>query len=301
MNQSLSPMAFLADLTNPALSFLPRALFMVIICAVVCGVVGCYVVLRGMAFLGDAVAHSVFPGIAVAFALQGSVLVGGALSGLLVAILIALLARRRSVKTDALIGVLFAAAFALGMVVISQVDGYTASLQGFLFGSIAGVSPQDLGVTAAIAGIIVVVLLVFTPGLVAVALDPDTARVMKIQVTLYDVLLYAVVATAVVISVKTVGTILVLALLITPAVCARLLTDSLPRMMALSAGIGALSGVAGLYLSWAWNWPTGAAIVLTCTAVFCVCYVLEPYRARMRRFNLPSSIPTHLTREELPQ
>lgn len=282
MTGSFSPIAFLGDLVDPALSFLPRALSIVVICAVVCGVVGSHVVLRGMAFIGDAVAHAVFPGIAVAFAIQGSVLIGGAVSGVLVAVVIALLSQRRRVREDALIGVLFAAAFAAGLVIISRVEGYTASLQGFLFGSVTGVTAGDVTVTAVTGAIVVGLVVLLTPKLVAVALDRETARVMGVRVAAYDVALYALVAIAVVISVRTVGTILVLALLITPAVAARMLTDSLGRMMALAAGIGAVSAAVGMYLSWAWDWPTGAAIVLTCTFVFFICYFHDPIRRLMR-------------------
>lgn len=267
---------FLRDLSNPALGFLPRALVISVIVSLVCGVVGTHVVLRGMAFIGDAVAHAVFPGLAIAFALQTSVILGGAIAGVTVAILIAVFSQRRRVAEDTIIGIFFAASFALGLVIISRVDGYTASLTSFLFGSITGVSDIDIITAAAVGTIIVGLLVVLAPQLTAVGLDRETARAMNLPVFLLDMLLYLAVTAAVVISVRTIGNILVLALLITPAATARLLTDRLSTMMFLSAGFGALGSVIGLYLSWAIDLPTGATIVLTVTAFFLITWLLSP-------------------------
>ena len=264
----LTPVEFLQDLTNPALGFLSRALLISLIVAIVCGVVGTHVVLRGMAFIGDAVAHAVFPGLAVAFALQFSVLLGGAVAGVVVAVLIAVFSQRRRVKEDTVIGIFFAASFALGLVIIARVEGYTASLTSVLFGSITGVADGDILVAAIVGTTVIALLLALTPQLTAVALDRETARAMNLPVLLLDLVLYLAVTAAVVISVSTIGNILVLALLITPSATARLLTDRLPAMMALSAALGALGSLLGLYLSWAADLPTGAAIVLTVTAAF---------------------------------
>ncbi len=275
----LTPVEFLQDLTNPALGFLSRALLISLIVAIVCGVVGTHVVLRGMAFIGDAVAHAVFPGLAVAFALQFSVLLGEAVAGVVVAVLIAVFSQRRRVKEDTVIGIFFAASFALGLVIIARVVGYTASLTSVLFGSITGVADGDILVAAIVGTAVIALLLALTPQLTAVALDRETARAMNLPVLLLDLVLYLAVTAAVVISVSTIGNILVLALLITPAATARLLTDRLPAMMALSAALGALGSLLGLYLSWAADLPTGAAIVLTVTAAFLAVW-LSPVRSR---------------------
>lgn len=275
----LTPVEFLQDLTNPALGFLSRALLISLIVAIVCGVVGTHVVLRGMAFIGDAVAHAVFPGLAVAFALQFSVLLGGAVAGVVVAVLIAVFSQRRRVKEDTVIGIFFAASFVLGLVIIARVEGYTASLTSVLFGSITGVADGDILVAAIVGTAVIALLLALTPQLTAVALDRETARAMNLPVLLLDLVLYLAVTAAVVISVSTIGNILVLALLITPAATARLLTDRLPAMMALSAALGALGSLLGLYLSWAADLPTGAAIVLTVTAAFLAVW-LSPVRSR---------------------
>lgn len=163
----ISLVEFFQDLANPHLDFLARALAISVLAAVVCGVVGCFVVLRGMAFIGDAVSHAVFPGLAIAFVLQGSVLLGGAVAGCAVAVLIACFSQRRTVREDSVIGIFFAASFALGMVIISRVDGYTASLTSFLFGSLTGVSRTDLYTALSVTVLIVGVIVLLSPQLTA--------------------------------------------------------------------------------------------------------------------------------------
>lgn len=264
----LTPIEFFQDLGNPALAFLPKALLVAVLSSIVCGVVGTHVVLRGMAFIGDAVSHAVFPGLAVAFALQISVLAGGAVAGVIVAILIAAFSQRRRLKEDSIIGIFFAAAFALGLIIISRVEGYTASLTSFLFGSITGVPDSDVVIAAIVGSIIVLALIVLTPQLVAVSLDRETARTMGMPVLLLDLVLYLAVTAAVVISIRTIGNILVLALLITPAATARMLTDKLSTMMWLSALVGAIGSILGVYLSWALDYPTGATMVLVIFFIF---------------------------------
>ena len=281
---------FLADLTNPALAFLPKALLVAVLSAVVCGVIGTHVVLRGMAFIGDAVAHAVFPGLAIAFALQVSVIAGGAVAGAVVALLIALFSQRRRVKEDTIIGIFFAAAFALGLVVISKVQGYTASLNSFLFGSITGVSNSDIIFSAVVGVVVILAVAALHKEIVAVSVDRETAAAMGIRVLLIDVILYLAVTAAVVMSVRTVGNILVLALLITPAAAARLWTDRLVVMMALSAVIGMVGSFLGVYVSWAIDVPTGATIVLVLTVVFLLSFfVATPIRAA-RQSNKPSQV-----------
>ncbi len=281
---------FLADLTNPALAFLPKALLVAVLSALVCGVIGTHVVLRGMAFIGDAVAHAVFPGLAIAFALQFSVIAGGALAGAVVALLIALFSQRRRVKEDTIIGIFFAAAFALGLVVISKVQGYTASLNSFLFGSITGVSNSDIIFSAVVGAVVTLAVAALHKEIVAVSVDRETAAAMGIRVLLIDVVLYLAVTAAVVMSVRTVGNILVLALLITPAAAARLWTDRLVVMMALSAVIGMVGSFLGVYVSWAIDVPTGATIVLVLTVVFLFSFfVATPIRAA-RQSNKPSQV-----------
>lgn len=267
---------FLSDLANPALAFLPRALLVAAMSAVLCGVVGNFVVLRGMAFIGDAVSHAVFPGLAVAFVLHGNLILGGAVAGVLTAVLVALFTQHRRLREDSVIGVFFAAAFALGIVIIAQVPGYAGSLESFLFGSITGVPPEDV-VTVAVGGAVVLVAVaVFRKELVAVSLDRDLARAAGLPVLRLDMGLYVLVTIAVVLSIQTIGNILVLALLITPAATARLLTDRLGAMMLLAPALGAVAAVAGLYVSWSYDVPTGGAIVLVATVLFLAAWFAAP-------------------------
>ncbi|KAA8721156.1 anchored repeat-type ABC transporter permease subunit [Corynebacterium spheniscorum] len=274
---------FLADLMNPALGFLPKALIVAMLSAIVCAVVGTHVVLRSMAFIGDAVAHAVFPGIAIAFALQGSVLLGGAVAGAVVALLVATFSQRRRIKEDTLIGIFFAAAFAVGLVVISRIDGYTASLTSFLFGSLTGVSNSQVYAVAGVGFVVVSLLIILQRPLSAVALDRESAQAMNLPVFFLDIVLYLAVTAAVVISISTIGNILVLALLVTPAATARMLSDRLSIMMVLSALIGAAASFIGLYFSWALDIPTGATIVLTVTVFFLAAWLFAPRHGLLLR------------------
>ncbi|MGO1506903.1 anchored repeat-type ABC transporter permease subunit [Microbacterium sp.] len=272
----LSPIDFIQDLLNPDLRFLPKALIIAVMSSIVCGVIGCYVVLRGMAFIGDAVAHAVFPGLAVAFVIQGNLVLGGAVAGVLTAILVAVFSQNRRIKEDSIIGVFFVAAFALGIVVISQAPGYAGSLQQFLFGSITGIPDEDI-YTVAITGILLLLtVFLFHKEFVAVTLDREMARSTGIPVFVLDLVLYVMVAIAIVISIQTIGNILVLALLITPAAAARLLTDRLGLMMLLAPIIGGSSALVGLYVSWSFDLPVGGMIVLIATAVFLLAWFFAP-------------------------
>ncbi|EPD31989.1 anchored repeat-type ABC transporter permease subunit [Propionimicrobium lymphophilum] len=272
----LTPIEFVQDLTNPLLSFLPKALIVTVACSLIAGFIGTYVVLRGMAFIGDAVAHSVFPGLAIAFVLQGSLILGGVAAGLATAVLVTIFSQNRRLKEDSVIGILFVSAFALGIVILSRAPGYSGSLQSFLFGSITGISDSDVTGVLVAALVIFVVALAFNKELIAVSLDRESAKASRLPVFWLDLLLYSLVTMVVVIAVQSVGNILVLALLVTPASTARLLTDRIGVMMSLAPLIGALSAVVGSYLSWAVDLPAGGSIVLTSTAIFLITWVLAP-------------------------
>lgn len=274
---------FLTDLANPDLAFLPRALLVAVASSVLCGIVGNFVVLRGMAFIGDAVSHAVFPGLAVAFVLQGNLILGGAVAGVLTALLIAVFTQHRRLREDSVIGVFFAAAFALGIVVVSRAPGYSGSLESFLFGSITGIPDEDV-LTVGVGTVLVLgVLAALHKEFVAVSIDRDMARAAGLPVMWLDMGLYVLVTIAVVLSLQTVGTILVLALLITPAATARLLTDSLGRMMLLAPLIGASAAVVGLYVSWTWDLPVGGTIVLVATGLFLAAWAAAPQHGVLAR------------------
>jgi manganese/iron transport system permease protein len=274
---------FLIDLFNPDLAFLPKALLIAVMSSIVCGVVGCYVVLRGMAFIGDAVAHAVFPGLAVAFVVSGNLILGGTIAGVATAILVAVFAQNRRLREDSVIGVFFVAAFALGIVIISRAPGYAGSLQQFLFGSITGIPDEDLYVVGGAGVLVLGVVFLLHKEFVTVTLDREMARAMGLRVFWLDIVLYVLVTLAVVISVQTIGNILVLALLITPAATARLLTDRLGVMMTLAPVLGGLSAMVGLYISWSWDFPVGGTIVLVLTAVFLAAWVASPRHGLLAR------------------
>jgi manganese/iron transport system permease protein len=280
----VSPADFVADLFNPDLAFLGKALLIAVMSATVCGVVGCYVVLRGMAFIGDAVAHAVFPGLAVAFVISGNLVIGGMVAGVVTAVLVAVFAQQRRLREDSVIGVFFVAAFALGIVVISRAPGYAGSLQQFLFGSITGIPDGDVYVVGGTGLVVLLAILLLHKEFVAVSLDRESARAMGLRVFWLDLVLYVLVTLAVVISVRTIGNVLVLALLVTPAAAARLLTDRLAVMMILGPAIGGLSALVGLYVSWSWDLPVGGTIVLVLTAVFLGAWLAAPRHGLLARY-----------------
>lgn len=287
----MSPLDFLNDLGNPTLSFLPKALLVSLFSSVICGVIGSFVVLRGMAFIGDAVSHAVFPGLAVAFVLQGNLMLGGAAAGVLTAVLVALFSQNRRLKEDSLIGVIFAAAFALGIIVISRAPGYAGSLESFLFGSITGIPAEDVWTVGIGGAVLLLIVAVFYKEFVAVSVDREMARSVGLPVLWLDMALYVLVTIAVVLSLQTIGNILVLALLITPAAAARLLTDRMGLMMLIAPLIGAASALIGLYISWSWDLPVGGTIVLVATSLFVLAWLFAPKHGLLGRLTATKKVP----------
>ena len=257
-------------------AFMQRALIEVLLMGVACGLIGTYVVLRGMAFIGDALSHAIFPGVVVAFLLHISFFIGALAFGLITAVSIGALSRNRRVSEDTAIGVLFAGMFALGIVLISTVKGYTANLASFLFGNVLGVSNEDLIASAAISLLVLVVLILFNKELVLVAFDSDMAEAVGLPVWLVNLGLLLLIALTIVVSLSAVGNILVVAMLVTPAAAARLWTDRLRVMMTLSALFGAIAGVAGLLTSYHTDLAAGGTIVLIVTAWFGISLVVAP-------------------------
>lgn len=278
----ITPIDFLADLFNPSLAFLPRALAAVLLASVVTGVVGCHVMMRGMVFIGDAVAHSVFPGLAVAFVLGGNLMVGGLTAGVVTAILVAIFSQNQRLREDSVIGIFFAASFALGIVIISLAPGYSGSVQDFLFGSIVGVSNEDITNAAIMGTVILLVLWLFHRQIVTVSLDRESARAMGLPVLALDIVLYVLVTISVVLGLQTLGNVLVLALLVIPASAARLACRRLGSMMVFSPVFGGICSIVGLYLSWAFNLPTGGTIVLSMVAAFVLVWAVTAVRSRAR-------------------
>ncbi|WP_245566846.1 anchored repeat-type ABC transporter permease subunit [Jonesia quinghaiensis] len=280
---------FLQDVFTPEFAFLRRALLVAMMSGVVCAVVGTYVTLRGMAFMGDALAHSVLPGIAVAFILSGNMVFGGLVAGVLTAVLIAVVSMHPRLREDTVIGVLFVAMFALGVVIIARSPGYSGQISSLLLGSLAGVSPRDVWMTAATSVIILAIITLFHRGFVVVSLDRETAHALGLRVRWIDLVLYVLVSLAVVASIRSIGNVLVLALLITPAATARMITQRLSVMMVLAPFIAMFSAVSGVFISWTWDLPTGAAIVLVASALFAVTWLSTMSPLHRRSTQRPES------------
>lgn len=271
-------------LTEPfALAFMQRALVAAVVVGLVCSVLGCYVVLRSMAFLGDALAHAVLPGIALAYLAGLDLLLGALVAALLVALGIGFLTRHGAVREDTAIGIVFAAALSLGVLLISSAGSYATDLTHILFGDVLGVSTTDLWLTGGLAaGVLVAVALLYRELLLA-SFDPVLAHTLGRRPRRVMLALLVLLALTIVVSLQTVGVGLVAALLVTPGATASLLTRRLPAMMAVAAAIGVAASVVGLYLSYYLDVASGAAIVLTATATFVVAFFLAPRRGLVWR------------------
>jgi len=274
-------MAFLLEPLQYA--FMTRAFAASAIVGVLCAVIGTYVVLRGMAFLGDALAHAILPGVAIAYLLQGNLLIGALAAAVVVALAIGLFSRQGTIKEDTAIGILFAAALSLGVALISTMKTYAVDLSHILFGDVLGVSSADLWLTAGLGlAVLLTVALLYKPFLV-ISFDPVLAATMRLPADLLRMLMLILLALTVVVSLQTVGVGLAAAMLVTPAATAYLLTRRLLPMMLIAALLGALSAVVGLYVSYYANVVSGAAIVLTATAFFLVAWLFNPRQGVLRR------------------
>lgn len=260
-------------------AFMQRALLVIVLIGTVSGVVGVYVVTRGMAFLGDALAHSILPGVAIAFLSGGSgqgLLLGGLAAGVLSALGIGFLTRGGRLAEDTAIGIVFSGTLALGIGLISRAQDYAVDLTHVLIGNILAVGNDDL-LLIAIAGIVVLltVLLLYKQFLI-ISFDPTLAQTLKLPGEGLRMLLLVLLAVTVVMGVQAVGVALVAAMLVTPAATARFFTQRLHHMMAFSALIGASSGVIGIYIAWHQRLAPSAAIVLTMTALFLLAFFFAP-------------------------
>ena len=273
----------MSDLMNLLLEpftypFMLRALGAALIVGVSCPILGTYVVLRGMAFFGDAPAHIILPGVVIAFLLGWPLGLGALIVGVTAALLIGFISKRTEIREDAAIGVVFAGAFALGIALLSIQRSYAVDLTHILFGNLLGVSTADLWLAGILGGLVLVTIFAFYKEFLVLSFDPVLAATLRLPVLFLQNLLLVLLAVVIVASIQAVGVALVLAMLVTPASAAYLLTRRLPSMMVLSAFIGSVSAVIGLYLSYFLNVPSGPAIVLVETAVFIIIFLLGPRR-----------------------
>ncbi len=258
--------------------FMQNGLYAAILVGITCATLGCYVVLRRMAFIGDALAHTTLPGLVVAY-LQGWSLFGGAvLAGILTALGIGWLSRRAEVREDTAIGIVFTGMFAFGILLMSTANSFR-DLTHMLFGNILGVTNQELRLIAGITAVVLVSLALFHKELVLASVDPVYAEVIGLRTDLVRYGLLILLALATVAGIQAVGVVLTSALLVTPAAAASLLTTRLPRMMALSSIFAVASGVIGLYLSYYADYSSGASIVLTATGIFLLAWLYRTVRS----------------------
>jgi ABC-type Mn2+/Zn2+ transport system permease subunit len=229
-----------------------------------------------MAFLGDAMAHAILPGVAIAYLLKGNLLVGALIAAVVVALGISLFSKNGTIKEDTAIGIFFAAALSLGIALISGIRSYAVDLSHILFGNVLGVSLNDLWMTGILTLIVIAAIIILYKPFMVISFDPILAATLRMPANLLRSLLLVLIALTVVVSMQTVGVGLVAAMLVTPGATAYLLTRRLSRMLFISALIGGLASIAGLYLSFYLNIASGAAIVLCATLMFVVAYIFAP-------------------------
>lgn len=276
-------------LTEPlTYGLVQRGFLALILVGAVSGVIGCFIVVRGMAFFGDALAHTILPGVALSYTASGGVIgsnlfIGGMVAGIASALGIAWLTRENRLKEDTAIAIVFVSMFALGIAIISTQGSYSVDLTHILFGSILGVSTTDLEVMAAFGLVVLVIVGLLYKEFIVLSFDLSLAHTLRLPVEFLRVLLLVLVAVVIVASLQVVGIALMLALLITPAATAQLLVKRFHHMMALSALFGVLSGTIGFYLSYYLEIPSGATIVLTMTGLFGLVFIGKELRQYLTR------------------
>ncbi|NLM41553.1 MAG: metal ABC transporter permease, partial [Firmicutes bacterium] len=259
-------------------SFMVRAFLGVSLVAVIAAIIGTFVVLKGLAFLGDAIAHTAFTGIAVGLLLGISIHLSAFSFALLTALGVVFLTRISQVRNDTALAILFTGVFALGIVLLSTSPGFVGDLNSLLLGSVLAIQAGDIAVIASFALLLLLVLSVFFPQFVLVSFDPVGAEAAGFPVVVFQSLLLILTAAAIVISIQAVGVVLVVALLITPAATAGLLTKRLKAQMVISGVFGLVSSLLGLYISYFFGAPPGATVVLVATLLFAVVLVVQKLR-----------------------
>jgi ABC-type Mn2+/Zn2+ transport system permease subunit len=239
-------------------------------------------VLRGLAFMGDALSHSAFPGVVVAYLLQGPFYLGASIAAVGTALAIGWVTRQGKVRGDTAIGVLFAGMFALGVFLFSLIPNYVGDLFGFLFGEVLGIGMSDLVSLVVLAAIVMLTVALLWKELLYATFDPLGAAASGLPIRRLDYLLLVLIALTIVISLQSVGIILVVAMLVTPAATAQLVSSSFGRLVVLASAVGIVCPMVGLYISYWANSASGATIVLVETAVFIVMLVATSLVGRYR-------------------
>ena len=259
-------------------SFMARALVVSVLVGVMCPVLGAYVITRGRAFMGDALAHSVLPGMVVAFLLGISPFFAAVPAGIAIALLMGAVSRRTGIAEDTSIGIIFAGMFALGLVMLSKATGINVDIEDLLLGQVLGVSQTDVYVSLGLTALVMAGLYAFHRQLVYTTFDPVGASVVGIRTGLVEYVLLALLALVIVIGIQAAGIVLVMAMLITPAATGYMLARRFVGVMVYGALVGATSAIAGLYLSFHADLPAGPAMALVATAMFAVSAVVKKGR-----------------------
>lgn len=262
--------------------FFQKALFTSVMVGIICGVIGCFIVLRGLALMGDAISHAVLPGVAVSYMLGINFFYGAVLFGMLSAISIGIVSQNSRIKSDASIGIVFSAFFALGVILITQAQTAT-DLTQILFGSVLTVRSSDMWTTLIIGTIVLAIVILFYKELLISSFDQTMAAAYGLPTKFIHYVIMVLLTLTTVASLQTVGVVLVVAMLVTPASTAYLLTNRLWMMILLSASFGALSAIIGLYFSFIYNLASGAVIVLVTTVFFLIAFIFAPKRGILWR------------------
>ncbi len=273
-----------------AFEFFRNGTIAAVLCGALCGLLGVYIVLRGMSYIGHGLSHAIFGGAVVSFIMEWNFYIGAGLWGFISAVLINQTARRTRIGADAAIGVITTASFALGVALISRYRRFTRSFDAALFGNILGVTKQDVLVVAVVALLVAIVILLFYKQLLFTTFDSEVASVYGVQTEWMDTLFALALAAALIASMQILGVTLIAAALVVPAITARLMTDSFNRMVIYSVTLGALSGFVGMYLSYFADISSGASIVLLQALVFSIVLTITSIRQSAQKRLIHSHI-----------
>ena len=255
--------------------FLQNALVTAVVIGVVSGAVGCFIILRGMSLMGDAISHAVLPGVAISYILGINFFVGAIIFGLLSSIIITFIKNNSIIKGDTAIGITFSSFLALGVILIGIANSST-DLFHILFGNILAVQDIDKWLTIGVSIAVLVVIVLFFKELLITSFDPSMAKAIGMKVNFYHYLLMVLLTLVSVTAMQSVGTILIVAMLITPAATAYLYTNSLRKMIILSSSLGAVSSVLGLFIGYSFNIAVGSSIVITSSIIFAISFLVSP-------------------------
>ena len=262
--------------------FLQNALITALVVGIVGGAVGCFIILRGMSLMGDAISHAVLPGVAISFILGINFFIGAIVFGLLASTIITYIKSNSIIKSDTAIGITFSSFLALGIILIGVANSST-DLFHILFGNILAVQDLDMWITIAVALLVLTTITIFFRPLLLTSFDPILAKSMGVKVSFYHYLLMVILTLVAVTAMQSVGTILIVALLITPAATAYLYANSLKTMILLSSGFGALASVLGLFIGYSFNIAAGSSIVLTSALLFLISFFIVPKQSGMNK------------------